>query len=228
MKLLSLLLIGAGLLTPKSTLAQNHQYFPLVLDSVWEYSITEGTSTVGITGTATINGLETYVRLSILTGPHAQTVINYWSLNEEGDVFLHGASNADGFSVTYDPPILWLDPPLSVGQSWIVETMADNQFLSFTTGIIWEGEVTVPAGLFHTYGRAILGGQVLLFADRYGSHDLLGFRVDPQRQRDDVSEWYNNGTGMIKDQYANHQLVDYMIPVGVEVSSWSELKALYR
>ncbi len=76
---------------------------------------------------------------------------NFWTTNEEGDVFLWGFSRE--FGLRYDPPIMVVDSPLSLGQSWDVVSdvydFSSGNFVGtfeFTLEVMEEGIYQVGAG----------------------------------------------------------------------------------
>ena len=138
-------------------------YFPLDPGSMWTYAGDQGGSAqVFIGGGQVVIGVETVVRhvdiQSVLDG---QTFQNYWTSNGDGDLWLHGFTNESiRLSLSYDPPILWLDAPLQVGNTWSTTTQAYSDLegnvpwgdpFTITLGVISEQEIVVPAGKFFAY-----------------------------------------------------------------------------
>jgi hypothetical protein len=163
-------------------------------------------------------------------------------VDAEGDVFLHGARNFSvGIEVAYDPPILWLDAPLALGNTWstivTIYFSLDGQGegqgpIEIRHGVFFEGEMIVPAGQFLAYG---VGGVTPEFTVGGEVFDLEGARrggLEKQGAANggEIGEWFSDGVGVIRD----HPQLDLLLtswteppPTSTTESSWGALKGLF-
>lgn len=208
---------AAGLALP----AMAQDYFPLDTGLVWNYT-SEGTSELVSTslGPVEYNGLIAVELQHVQTGYGAQEYHNYWTREDDGDTWLHGAWNADGFAATYDPPILYVDAPLFLGHVWTTEFGMNGTTYEITYEVVEAGETTVPLGVLYGYGISAV--QPLPAMDA-GNHDLLGRRRDAGRE---AGRWLSEGIGMIRTAWGL-ELASFSGTVAVETITWSGIRALF-
>ena len=75
--------------------ARAYEYLPLDTGWVWTYGDSAGQTTVTmeVLGDYTVRGRATRVVRETRTGAFPQFTETYWSTNDEGDLFIHGARN---------------------------------------------------------------------------------------------------------------------------------------
>jgi hypothetical protein len=135
----------------------------------------------------------------------------------------------------YQPPIQEVDAPLYVGKTWSttvdIFALPDTTFymtMEFTYTVHEDPELTVPAGVFPTFGIGIPDPDpgAKTFLD--GRFTLRGEAKSDMRY--EVPRWYSLGVGIVQEYLGSlYQLRTYTDhPVAVENSSWGSVKALYR
>jgi hypothetical protein len=225
----STVIVLAGLLVAGRVCAQD--YFPLTDGATWMYESADGASTdlVVVDGMAPVIGGVAVVRHSVYSGADAQEVFNFWTRDAAGRVLLHGAYNPSGFVAYYDPPIVWLDvPPLNVGDQWCSEfywhdsvsdpAPAGPYTICYT--VTGAETITVPAGTFAAIGV----DETLLLR---GGYNLLGERATGAAR---TADWYAENVGQIRFSlgWTVYDLLEYNHSVGVDTTTWSEVKALFE
>jgi hypothetical protein len=156
-------------------------------------------------------------------------------MNDEGDVFVHGATRYDGLQLIYDPPILVLDAPLVVGKTWqsVAVVYGDLEGVvptgdTLTVGyeVSSAGDRTVPAGSWFGYAirEALLSGGI-----ENVSHTVAGSprKVESQPL---FENWFVQDVGEIEiqtDEVFKLAVIN-LPPTTVAAMSWSAIKSLYR
>jgi hypothetical protein len=207
-----------------------YDYFPLNEGWTWTYAMLDGgVVEAAIEGWVKFEGEMTIERLVEVTGPQAQIVHNYWTKDSEGNVFLHGAYNEDGFVAAYDPPIPFIDAPLYQGKTWLVSTDLNGEpILDYYYVVDYEGETIVTAGTFYGYRVKIDVPEKSLVTKNGASYDLLGFRRGDAETPDvPFGDTFVDGVGMVIGAFEG-ELISWQGPVATENSTWGDLKALYR
>lgn len=235
---------GALLVAACAALAQGPEvYLPLETGDHWSYQSDLGTTEeMTITGEFSVLGVVTRVRLEDLV---TDLVENYWTTDDSGDLFLHGAHNLMyGFQVAYQPPIRMIDAPLSQGKAWVTSavhlynldgTPWGGDASDIALVVDFAGNVEVPAGSFPAFGIGF-NTQTLALADKDGAeYDVFGRRVRDRVDKSDVdiTEWYAAGVGIVqKTRYPGDQhlfqLTSFGLPSALRSTSWGSLKAEYR
>lgn len=202
--------------------ASAQDYFPLATDLTWTYA-NDGTGELVSTslGPVEFNDLTVVELQHIETGPNAQEYHNFWTQDADGDTWLHGAWNADGFSSVYDPPILYIDAPLALGNTWTTEFGWDGVLYEIAYEVQEEGETTVPLGVFYAYGIGAIEPPALT---KSRTHDMMGRRLDGVSR--EASRWHTEGIGEIRGS-DGYELVEFSGSVATESASWSGIKALF-
>jgi|GEM_PF-1757632 len=237
----ALAVLACIVLSPVSAGAEG--YMPLGVGNQWYYEndLAE-TQLMTIIGEATVLGIVTRVRRQEMP---TDLFENYWTRDGSGHLYLHGARNLlDDFEVAYHPPIRMVDAPLEEGKTWVTEgirlydldgTPWGEDPFDYPLRVYFEGEVSVPAGLFYAYGIAWDQGPAVLQLASFTGHDLFGCRVlAGDRPLDgDITDWYSDGVGLVKHTtWAGGQhafdLHWWSIPVSTEPCSWGRIKSLYR
>ncbi len=207
-------------------------YLPLETGNFWSYVADGGVEETRVVGdkVPVFHGFPYGIEHPV--SPNNQGLVNYWTAGPDGDVLLWGFYR-NGWGYLYQPPIVLADAPLSLGKSWtsVVEiySLPDTNFVQVATFnlVVHEApELTVPAGVFSTYGIGDPDpGVKSLIDDRFTLWGTLNTNKVAT-----VSLWYSLGVGVVQDQTDRlYKLKDYTDrPVDVEVSSWGELKVLFR
>ena len=239
---------GAGLalvllLLAPSTGAIN--YHPLDLGTEWHYAneIGQAQSRV-MTGQLTVLGVETVVRHEEITeGDEVVDIFESFWTCDDGDLYLHGAVNLmDPFEAAYVPPIMILDAPLELGNTWSTEgvqwCLLDGTNCTEGVDYHWmvytEGYVSVPAGLFYAYGIGQYLPPFPLRAPSGERFNLFGrhIRDEVAAAHRDATEWYSENVGGV--QHGSYTWPEYTMrlitwqPVPVEHRDWGRIKALFR
>lgn len=238
-------LVSAALLVAAcAALAQGPpEYLPLETGNHWSYqSDLDTTEEMTITGEFSVLGVVTRVRLEDLVTDMFE---NYWTTDDSGSLFLHGAHNLMyGFQVAYQPPIRMIDAPLSQGKAWVTSgvrlysldgTPWGSDASDFALVVDFVGNVDVPAGSYPAFGIGF-NPQTLTLVDKNGAeYDVFGRRVQGRVDKSDVdiTEWYAAGVGIVqKTRYSGEQhplqLTSFGLPSALRVTSWGSLKAEYR
>jgi hypothetical protein len=203
-----------------------------------------GLETVTVSTDKLVLGRRAHSLYHVRTGPLAQVYENYWTVNEDGDVFLNGARNLSlGLEFAYSPPILWLDAPLAPERTWTSTVMVYASLegegegqgpIEIPRGVFFAGDVTVPAGVFFAFGVSGTGAEVAKQV-RPGI-GLLGSResdvgLRSERLGGEFGDWYSDGVGVVKlRETAEFALTHWQEPPSnatVQVS-WGAVKGLFR
>lgn len=220
--LLLLAMLAAGLSSQAGT--AYGPYFPLLDDWSWSFADGGSSLTAEVTGEREVLGQTVIV---VTTTRDAEpSYETYFSVDVDGNVFLHGFDNP-GIPATraYDPPIRYM-PYAPVAESvWATSHTrygdldgADSLGV-FTTRyeVIDEVSLTVPAGTFDCI--LVEGGRVK-GGDR--------FAVDGRSLRvgDDGLDWYARDVGRVRRiGPGTYDLVSFAgTVVPVRAVSWSRLK----
>ena len=212
-------------------------YFPIQPSSSWEYVGDQGgNARARILGSQEVLGANTTVREWVRTSTTSpESLVNYWSTNTEGDVFLHGFTRFDGLQLIYDPPVLFLDMPLSMDRTWQTVTVVYSDFGgAFPTGdtltvgyqVSSIGDRTVPAGSW--FGYAVREGVVSSGTEKF-SLTLAGTALRPEDEPF-YENWFVQDVGEIEIQTDEvFKLATMSLPpTAVEAVSWTTIKSLYR
>lgn len=214
--------------------ARAETWLPLDIGNRWSYQgVAGGHEVTSITGTTVLRDRMVYVR-SYLESPQNAGLENYWSVEPDGDVFLHGfMRRVENFGVAYEPPLRMLDAPLSLGRAWTTTStvyylpdMSLNGSYDFSFQVMEDGVLSLPAGTFDAMGI----GQTA--APPLGRTGIAG-QLAPDGARRSTAltaqEWYAQGVGEV--QYATddlYQLAVADLPTPVVATSWGRIKRLYH
>ncbi len=206
--------------------------FPLDDGWSWSYGSTDGTSSVesSIAGTTPVIGGVAVVRHNVVTGVNAQVYDNFWTRDAEGRLLLHGAHNPGWFWIFYDPPLVFVRAqPLNVGDEWCTEFLQyeylgdptpDGPYV-FCLTLAAAATVTVPAGEYAAIGI----DEVPL---RGPGFNVLGARVAGDLRT--PFSWLADGVGEVRFTMGGleYELLSFVSPTPTEVTTWSEVKALFE
>jgi hypothetical protein len=179
-------------------------------------------------GAEVIEGLP--VRVRHFQGGADDGLLQFWSENAGGDKFLHGfRTSGGGLEIHYAPPVLWIDAPLSVGQSWdsLVSPVGHPAFmLHFSVESL--GPTTVPAGTVESYGLEI--SSVVLSGGMAGGVGVTGRRAGDAGAKQGDRYWYSDGTGLVLSEYGavTDRLIAIETSTAVHRLAWGRIRALYR
>jgi len=215
-----------------------YDYQPLQLGSQWFYdNPVYGPHTMSITGEREVLGTMTIIRHQEEEG---QIYENYWTSDEAGNLFLHGAYNYEGVGAAYLPPIQVVAAPLYLGGAWVTEdihvydldgTPWGNEPFDYRLRVYTEGIEQVPAGDFYAYGVGTEGGPPAVLARDGQTYDLLGRALsdDYVPAEDSPTDWYSDGIGEVMwgTTYL-FVLVSYDLPVPVVPTTWGRIRSLFR
>lgn len=206
-------------------LATAQVYFPLDDGLIWNYVDGAGAELESrVLGPIEYNGLTTVEMQYVQTGANAQEYHNFWTQGDDGVTWLHGAWNADGFSATYDPPILYIESPLYLGLVWTTEFGYNGEIYEMTYEVLEEGDTTVPMGVLYAYGIGGPSRSRLPVAGGHADHDPLGRRLTDQSRSTD--RWLTENIGLIRDE-SGFELVSFYGSVAVASTTWTAVKALF-
>jgi hypothetical protein len=207
-------------------------YLPLSTGNVWSYEGSTGEAeTMTVIGTGQVMG-ETVHIIDYSASTHNDPLQNYWTTGADGDVFLWGFFRDEdgGWGVAYQPPLLWVDGPAFVGETWACTTQVywlPGEVLegTFTYEFIvtWEGLLALPAGDFEAIAIGFTDPVWPPAVGRLFSPDGLvdGSRPDPDR-------WYSDGVGLVQYEAGTlYELVSHGISP-VRTASWTRIKLMYR
>ncbi len=228
MKLILACILAVSIVGP----AAGQDYLPLETGNFWSYVTDAGFKEMRVVVDQVPVFQGTPYKIEYTISSDNQGLVNYWTSGPDGDVLLWGFFR-DGWGRLYQPPISMVDAPLAVGKSWTTTidfySLPDTIFMETLdmTYIVQEApELTVPAGVFPTYG---IGSPepvaTTLSAGRYTPWGELVTDKDAGRL-----SWYSLDVGIVQDDLGRfYKLETYTDhPVAVEVSSWGAVKALYR
>jgi len=216
------------LLVPTLALAQP-EYLPLQDGNNWQYATEAGDTWITtVDGTLEVLGNPAFRLVQVLAGADAQSLENWWSIDGEGNVFLHGFDNA-GFVREYEPPVLFVDAPLFLGKTWASSTQAGSDLIDLEFTVETDGLVDLPVGSLPAFGISYLQP---LEVPKTPGYSLAGHRL-PAGKRDpaDATDWYSDGVGPVQLRFGGnvYQLTAYSIgTVATQASSFGAVKALYR
>jgi hypothetical protein len=222
--------------------AQPFDYHPLELGSQWYYENAIGDwQSMVIVGDETILGSVTRVRRQ---EEAIQTFENFWTRDQSGNLFLHGARNLTfDFEMAYLPPIRMVDAPLYLGKYWVTEGVElydldgnpMGSSIDYALQVYFEGDITVPAGEFYAYGVGEVIDRLEFRNDKGERFDVLGrcLREADPPERDQATEWYADGIGLVQHTYvvppeAWWQLQWWEQPTPALPMTWGAIKAGYR
>jgi hypothetical protein len=223
------LLVLVVLAVPSAALSGAPNYLPLTMGNEWSYvHPTDGPELKVVDRVDTFQGNTVYV----LRWESADNdgLENYWTTGPDGDLILWGFYRfVEDFGFAYDPPITYLDAPLSLGRSWSTTThitylpdMSDGGTHEITLHVSDEGLLTVPAGTFYSFG--IASGPPPTLTHSAARYALTGERID--ESLGGAFTWYSDGVGEI--EYDGYQLTSYTLPTLLRAATWGGLKAAYR
>ncbi|MEZ4649851.1 MAG: hypothetical protein R3E97_13900 [Candidatus Eisenbacteria bacterium] len=230
MRLLAILWLATTLLGAAKAFALAETYQPLSDGDWWTYEGTDGeVETRIVDGLVEVLGRTTHRIL--YTGGVNDTNENYWTVDDSGNVFLHGFYYPPTeFGLVYDPPILYLSSsPLFVGRTWQTTTtfytLPDTLYAGrydIAFQIYEEVDLDLPVGLLHAFGA---GPSIP------SSADLSLTSIDPIAQRGGRPDtWWSKGIGPVKFALGGHlHLIDYGgAPTPVSNCSWGSIKSTFR
>jgi hypothetical protein len=219
--LLLLLLLLGGLSLPALLVSAagrddlEPDYLPLVIGNEWVYAIESGgTEVQKVDRELLVRGRPAFAITHRIDGG-APSLEDYWS-TEGGDVLYHGFYRHGDFGLLYDPPLLVVDAPLSIGATWSTESdlflLPDSTYFSTETidfTVLAEEMITVPAGNFLTYD--------------------IEQTIPPQEarrvDRTFIRRWVAADVGMVRfDDLGLHELESYQVVLAVTPTSWGAIK----
>ena len=204
------------------------QYLPLETGNQWNYVSESGAAeTQTVTGQISLFGGMPWV--IEYTGDTNDGLSNFWTSNEQGDVFAWGFYISGDFGVAYDPPIQFLDGPLEVGKTWSQTVdlysypdLVYQQTFDIAFEVYEEADLDLPAGTFHSFA---VGQSAPPLPFREG-FDLAGRTVGSDTGS--YWDWWSFGVGLV--QYRSievYQLESLGGPVPVQDSSWGRIKMTF-
>lgn len=132
---------------------QASPWYPIETGHLWSYSQTGGEPVSAI-----VDPPETFAGVFAQPVHWNNGVIEYLTQDTAGRVFLHGMIHPDGSFLFFEPPILRMDPDLTVGHEWeatyeVIHYNADDVEVARQQGrstfhVLDIRPVTVPAGTF--------------------------------------------------------------------------------
>jgi hypothetical protein len=212
--------------------ASGEDYQPLETGNFWSYVAEGGAEEmrVVVEPVPIFNGNPYPLEYTISSSNPG--LINFWTSESDGGVLLWGFFRHT-WGYLYQPPIRVVDAPLFVGKTWTstvdLYALPDTTFFrtaSFTYEVLENPELTVPAGIFDTFGISMTSNDMNAIFE--GSFTPWGeSRTSNSR---DVDRWYSLDVGVVQDNLDHlYQLETYTDhPVAIEASSWGAVKALYR
>lgn len=221
-----------------SAFATAGTYMPLEEGNRWSYS----GDIVGPDIKEIVSGPnpEIYNSYAVLydVSDHSLGLKNYWSTNDDGDVFLHGfARMSPRISRFYDPPLKVVDGPLFPGKVWIsastVFEVPGGPAIGYfdVEYTVTEPEIVIIGGEEHeAYG--ILEARVLPVAGVGSDWTTDGRPFDLAKEGDVVvPHWWVENIGEVRYRSIGiFELIDFFLEgvVTNEDASWSDLKQKYR
>ena len=208
------------------------EYLPLETGNFWSYVTDVGGEEMRVVGEQIPIFQGTPFGIEHPISDNNQGLVNYWTSGTDGDVLLWGFFR-DGWGRLYQPPISMVDAPLAVGKSWTttvdIYSLPDTIFMETAdiSYIVQEApELTVPAGVFPTYGIGTLTPVSTTVST--GRYTLWG-EIMMDKEVGNLS-WYSLDVGIVQEDFGSiYKLETYTDhPVAVVVSSWGAVKALYR
>jgi hypothetical protein len=214
-------------------------WLPLGLGTRWEYRGVAGSHQVEtITGFPVLHG-RTVAAKSYSEGVDAG-LENYWLLAPDGSVLLAGFNNPSAaLAILYEPPIRLLPVPPVVGPGSFVTTTIFNLFTDAVLGtfplrydVSEEVQLTLPAGLFHTFGvgqaislpspQSVAGRTLSLDGRTIGRAGSSIFSVT-------TTDWFSEGVGEVQYLASDvYQLVSFGEPTATARSNWTAVKRLFH
>ncbi len=207
-------------------------YLPLQTGNFWSYVTSGGDQEMRVvTGQVPFfQGMPYAIEHTISVSD--QGLVNYWTLDPDGDVLLWGFFR-DGWGYVYEPPIVMVDAPLAVGKSWSTNvdiiSLPDTSYVTTADLQYFAAEaqdVIVPAGIFASFGigspdpgaKSLLGGR----------YTLWGTLVTDKANEE--LTWYSAGVGVVQERISSLLMLETYTdrPVSVEMTTWGGVKALYR
>jgi hypothetical protein len=226
--------IAVHAVSPRAAAESRTTYLPLAQDCTWSYTAQNGSAE-----TQTVVGQRVLFGSAVTVIDYSQSTANeglenYWTTESDGDVLLWGffRDGPSPWGQLYQPPIRVLDAPLFVGETWSGETFQYDLPDTIPAGsLTWdfrvygEGQLTVPAGTFDTFG---VGPDSL----GTGGPARAGFSLSGERIGDAAGErsatsWWAPWVGQV--QYRSdttYQLASYSV-TPVARATWTTIKALY-
>ena len=212
-------------------------YLPLATGNFWNYRLDNGMLEMRVVGLPVDFHGHTVQPIEYVISPSNQGLVNYWSLAPGGGALLHGFTRGI-MGAWYEPPLLWVEGELTVGQTWseqsnfyILPSGAWYGLWDFGTEVLAEESITVPAGDFVCFGLRNFadGPPKAMFS---GTYDLCGQVAAGKSdlKNDLVEHWVSRDVGIVQDQVdGTYRLAGYFgPPVTVSSMSWGAVKALFR
>jgi len=170
---------------------------------------------------------------------HSLGLRNYWSTNDDGDVFLHGfARLSPRISRFYEPPLKVVDGPLVPGRTWtsaisVVEFPGGPAIGAFEIQYTTTDPVVVVIAGESYHAHGVLESLATISVAGIGSEWTTDGRPFDLAKEGDVivPHWWVEGIGEVRYRSIGiFDLVDFFIQgaVGNDDMSWSELKKGYR
>ena len=199
------------LFIPVAGRAQSGDVMSLVVGTSRTYLGADGPLVVAVTGECLV--LDRPTATIVYDRGRGETYTEYLSRSPSGDLLLHGRRIGDGAPEVFEPPLAWYTPGARSGRGAIVRQYAR---LDGTGG-------SVEAAYF----VAFMGMEkVATPAGEFTSCHVVELTTDGD------ARWYHPQAGLVQLSYplgkGVYRLVDTETPVGVEDSTWSGLKAMFR
>lgn len=231
-----LLVLAFSALFAGTFAAAESPYFPLSEGWSWTYT-GDGNdiASAWIEGVQQVQGIETTILHWQFTGVMNDYVEQYYTVDIEGNVFIHGGHAVDvGLIASYDPPILYLPSSLALNTEWcstfqmyedLEGTIPVGDSLEICFKVYSVDQLTVPAGTFMAYGVGqFLPGTLM---NPSVERDVFGRRNDWIGRN--ASDWFAEDVGAVYfNIYQSFELVSWTEPPTPERSTtWGEIKALF-
>jgi hypothetical protein len=216
--------------------AQNYQ--PLDTGSRWIYTSPDGGNrdTIVAIGPTVFDGEDV---IELRYHGYNEGLSNYWTVDPDGSVLLHGWDRSDiAYGLHYTPALRMVHPPYTVGASWqdvvtmsCVRSPCTPTVTTFVSTNVDMGPLTVPAGAYTALAvqLAVVAAPAIATAGTAG-YSVVGTRLGAQRQAAATGgevRWWADGVGMIQN-YDGWNLVSFDQPTPAISHSWAQIKMLYR
>lgn len=212
--------------------AASQDYLPLEPGNFWSYLLDDGSHELRVVGEMVpVFGNMVYPIGHPFLDPF-QNLVNYWSTGPDGDLLLWGWSRGT-FGYLYQPPIVVVDSPLSLGKEWSTTAglyaVTDSSYVQtgeFPFIVCDHADINVPAGAFDSWGVGYGPPPAKTLFD--GRYNVMGEEIGAKTG--EVERWYAEDVGVVEEYLTEvYQLETFTgHPVATETSTWGGIKALFR
>jgi hypothetical protein len=215
-------------------------YLALEPGTRWIYGPAAGAfdAVEGVLDTVIVTGLVDFDGIRVTEFRHSganEGLLNYWSVDDNGSVLLHGYADAFGVA-RYIPPLIMLQCPVTAGSTWqsfarvdCVSGYCSASRVGLGATLTSIDTLSMPAG---TFMAARVdddeGGSALHHGSMPSSRSLLGTRVPSGRPSTNAMfvRWWAPDVGMVQRDTDVLLQFDHTTPT--RTMSWGRLKMLYR